>query len=97
MNERLFELAKRHGSLQARIAEQRRALAQHAEPVAAALEKGDAVLRGVDWLKAHPGVVAGGVAAVAIARPRRAWRLAKRGFFVWRGWQSLKAALGNVL
>ena len=95
MNERLLALATRHGALRARIDEQRRSLAQHALPLEAALAKGDVVLDGVDWLKHHPTAVGMAAAAVAIARPRRAWRWAQRGFFLWRGWQALKNALAG--
>lgn len=96
MNPRLLELATRHGALRARIDEQRRRLAQHAEPLAAALEKGDAALQGVDWLKRHPAAVAAAVALLAVARPRRAWRWAQRGFLLWRGWRALKDSLAGV-
>lgn len=93
MNPRLLELATRHGALQARIDEQRRMLVQQAEPLAQALEKGDAMLKGVDWLKHHPAAVGAAVAVVVIARPRRAWRWLQRSFFLWRGWQALRNSL----
>lgn len=96
MNSRLLELATRHGALRARIDEQRRTLAQHAGPLAAALEKGDAALQGVDWLKRHPAAVGAGVALLALARPRRAWRWAQRSFLLWRGWQALKNSLSGA-
>ena len=97
MNPRLLELATRHGALKARIEQQRLQLARHAEPVAKALETGDAVLKGADWLKRNPAIVGGTTALLALLRPRRAWRWAKRGFFLWRGWQSLKRSLVNRL
>ena len=93
MNPKLLELATRHGALQARIAEQRRQLARHAEPLEAALVRGDAVLKGVDWLKRPPLAVGGAVASVVVARPVGAWRWARRGFFVWRGWQAVRTKL----
>jgi len=96
MNPKLLELATRHGALQARIAEQRRQLAHHAEPLEAALARGDAVLKGVDWLKHHPLAVGVAVASVVVARPQRAWRWARRGFFVWRGWQAIRNKLVGV-
>lgn len=97
MNPRLLELATRHGALKARIEQQRQQLARHAEPLAGALETGDAVLKAADWLKRNPAVVGGSAALLALLRPRRAWRWAKRGFFLWRGWQSLKHSLVNLL
>lgn len=93
MNSKLLELATRHGALKVRIEEQRRQLAQHAQPLEAALAKGDTVLKGVDWLKHHPAAVGLAVATVVVARPKRAWRWAQRGFFLWRGWQAVKSAL----
>lgn len=90
MNPKLLELATRHGALKVRIDEQRRQLALHVLPLEAALAKGDTVLKGVDWLKHHPAAVGLAVAAVVVARPKRAWRWAQRGFFMWRGWQAIK-------
>ena len=96
MNERLLELAHRHGVLQARIAEQRRQLAWHAEPLEAALARGDALIDGVSWLKAHPEVVGAGVALAVALRPGRAWRWARRGFFLWRGWRAVRRSLAHL-
>ena len=93
MNERLFKLAARQGVLKARIEAQRLSLAKHAEPLETTLARGDAVLQGVDWLKHHPVAIAAAVAAVVVARPRKAWRWAKRGFFVWRSWQGIRDLL----
>jgi hypothetical protein len=95
MNPKLLELATRHGALKARIAEQRRQLARHAAPLEAALAKGDALLDGVDWLKHHPVAVGAAVAAVAVVRPKRAWRWGRRGFFLWRSWQAVKSRLAG--
>lgn len=96
MNSRLLELATRHGALKVRIDDQRRRLGQQSAPLESALARGDTVLEGVDWLKHHPAAVAAAVAAVVVARPRRAWRWAKRGFFVWRGWQAIRSSLQGV-
>ena len=93
MNERLLELATRHGALRARIAEQRRELARHALPIESALATGDRVRDGVDWLKRHPGAVGAAVAAAVVMRPSRLWRWGRRGYLLWRGWQSLRTAL----
>ena len=90
MNPKLLELATRHGALKVRIDQQRRQLAQHSVPLEAALAKGDTVLKGVDWLKHHPAAGGAAVAAVVIAKPKRAWRWARRGVFLWRGWQAVK-------
>jgi hypothetical protein len=93
MNERLLQLASQQGLLKARIEAQRLSLAEQTEPLENALARGDTVLQGVDWLKHHPVAIAAAVAAVAVARPRKAWRWAKRGFFVWRSWQGIRDLL----
>ncbi|MCG2575947.1 YqjK-like family protein [Dechloromonas sp. XY25] len=93
MNPKLLELATRHGALKVRIDQQRRQLAQHALPLEAALAKGDTVLKGVDWLKHHPAAVGAAVVAIVIAKPKRAWRWARRGVFLWRGWQAAKSTI----
>jgi hypothetical protein len=95
MNEERLTLAVRHGALRARIAQQRQQLAEQALPLEAALARGDVVLSGVDWLKHHPLAVGAAVAGVVIARPGRAWRWAKRGLFIWRGWQALRNSLSG--
>jgi hypothetical protein len=93
MSPKLLELATRHGALKARIDEQRRTLARHSVPLEAALARGDKVLKGVDWLKHHPAAVWVAVAVAVVARPRRAVRWARRGFFLWRGWQAIRNSL----
>jgi len=93
MNEKALALAMRHGALKARIEEQRRALARHVAPLESALARGDVALQGVNWLKHHPAAIVAAVAAAVILRPKAAWRWAKRGFFVWRGWQAIRQTL----
>ena len=93
MNPKLLELATRHGLLKARIEEQRRMMAWHSAPLEVARARGDTVLKGVDWLKHHPAAVGVAVSLAVIARPRRALRWARRGFFLWRGWQAIRSSL----
>lgn len=96
MNPRLLELATRHGALKARIDAQRLQLSRHAEPLERALANGDKAMAGAEWLKEHPVAVGVGVAALVVARPKRAWRWARRGFVVWRGWTSVKKLLAKA-
>ncbi len=95
-NARALELARRHGELKARIDQQRRTLAAQTQPVAQALARGDAALRGVDWLKHHPAAIGAAVAAAVVLKPKRAWTWGRRAFVVWRGWQSLKNRLSPL-
>ncbi|MDD2743955.1 MAG: YqjK-like family protein [Rhodocyclaceae bacterium] len=96
MNPRLLELAGRHGALRARIDAQRLQLACHTQPIERALANGDKLISGVDWLKQHPAAVGAGVAALVVARPKRAWRWARRGLVVWRGWSGIKKLLDKA-
>lgn len=97
MTSRLLELAVRRGALQERIAMQRRALSQHAAPLAAALSVGDTVIDGVGWLKRHPVVVLAATAAIVLAKPRGALRWARRGLIAWRGWKAVRMTLSRVV
>jgi hypothetical protein len=93
MNENHLRLATRHGVLKERIAAQRRELVRHVQPVEEAFGMADKAVAGVDWLKENPLAVGGAFAVLAILKPSRAWRWAKRGFFAWRTWQGAKKAL----
>lgn len=96
MNEKRLELAARRGALGVRIAQQRDMLAFHAKTLESLLAKGDAALDGVEWLKRHPLAVGATVAVLAIVRPARSLRWARRGFFMWRGWQAVRKSLGEL-
>ena len=93
MNQRLLELATRHGALKAKIDEQRRVLSQHTKKVERAFDRADSVMDGVAWLKKNPAVVGAAIATLVVARPKRTWRWAKRGYLGWRSWQAIKQAL----
>lgn len=96
MNPRVLELAERQGALKARIAQQRASLSQEIQPLADALGLVDKGMAGVDWLKHHPAAVGGATLALAVLRPRAVWRWGKRGFFLWRGWQTLKQKIQRL-
>lgn len=96
MTSRVLELAVKRGRLQERIDMQRQALSRHVVPLENALAVGDAAIEGVDWLKHHPAVVAAAAAAIVIAKPRRAWRWARRSLIVWRGWRALRTAVSHI-
>lgn len=96
MSSKLLKLAMRHGALKVRIEQQRQTLAQQAAPLESALARGDSVLQGVDWLKHHPAAIGVALAAVVATGPKRAWRWARRGFFVWRGWQAIRRSIVNL-
>ena len=49
-----------------------------------------------DWSTAHPQWLAAGLAVLVVARPRRAWRWARRGWWSWRALRRA-SALGRRL
>lgn len=91
--QRRLELATRRGELTAHIAMQRGTLAGHMEPVERLLGVADRAVDGAHWLKRHPQIIAAFAVGLLIARPRRAWRWAKRAFFVWRSFKTLQSHL----
>lgn len=97
MNQQLIDIGVRRGRLIERIASQRIQLGQQLQPVADALNVVDrriaSVRSGIGYLRQHPGIVVAAVALLAIVKPRRAWRWAKRGLIAWQTWRSLSARL----
>lgn len=91
--QRRLELATRRGELTAHIAAQRANFAVHTRPLVRLLGTADQAVHGVRWLKKNPQVVFAFVAGLAIMRPRRVWRWAKRGLFLWRSWKTLRSQL----
>lgn len=95
MNQQLNKLHLRRGRLLERIASQRASLSDEVQPVHAALDSADRVLgrirAGVDYLRAHPAVIAVvGLAAVFVVKPRRVWRWSSRAFSVWQTWRLMR-------
>ena len=94
MNHRLNELHLRRGRLLERIAIQRGALGHELEPVRATLDTVDRlrarVHAGIDYLKAHPAVVALAFGALLIVKPRRTLRWSRRAYALWQTWQVLR-------
>lgn len=97
MTNRLIELAVKRGRLQERIAGQRATLARQALPLVDALAMTDQVVvtgrRGLDYLRAHPGQLAGAVAVLAVLRPKRVWRWGQRAFVAWEIWRRVRGRL----
>ncbi|HMV00501.1 MAG TPA: YqjK-like family protein [Rhodocyclaceae bacterium] len=93
MTDRRLELAQRRGELRARCARQRDDLAENFWPLERALVGVDKLVAGGRWVRDHPKPVAAFAIGLLLARPRRAWRWAKRGFLLWRGWRALRRKL----
>lgn len=93
MNPRLLELAVRRGELSVHVALQRQALAQQTLPLVRAAALADRAVSGIGWLQQNPKVVAIAAAVLVAMKPRRLWSWSRKAFFLWRGWQALKAKL----
>lgn len=53
----------------------------------------DGVRDGARWLMHHRDWLLGGLAVLAVLRPRRAWRWTARAWWAWRSWRRV----GRVL
>jgi len=93
----LTEVYVQRGRLLERIALQRAVLSQELEPVEQALAQADRVVAGVNagvaYVKQHPAIAVLGAAVLLVLQGRRVLRLARRGFFLWKAWQSLRERL----
>ena len=91
---RLTELHVQRGRLLERITAQREALCYEVQPVQAALDATDRIVAyvrsGVAYVKSHPGLTAVAVAVLLVLRGRRILSFAKRGFFLWKTWRTLR-------
>ncbi len=96
MSDPRIELALRRGDLRARCARQRDDLAEQSWPVERLLTGVDRVTAAGSWVRDHPKPVLGFLAGLLVLRPRRAWRWAKRGFFLWRSWSAIRKKFGSL-
>ncbi|WP_319242276.1 YqjK family protein [uncultured Propionivibrio sp.] len=97
MMQRLNELHLERGKLLERITTQRYVLINEVQPIRATLDRADHVIAaarsGIETVKRYPALAGVAAALVCILNARRAFRLARRGFFLWRTWRSLRERL----
>ena len=79
--------AQRREQLLIRSITLREQLAQQAQVLAAPLAIADSLRNSLHWLRQHPEWPLGGLALLALLRPRRAWRWASRVWWGWRLWR----------
>jgi hypothetical protein len=87
MSARLLELALKKQRLQFRSDLLREQWREHARGLAPAFVAADRVQAGFAWMQRHPAVLVGAGVAIAVARPRAAWRWFKRGVLAWQFWR----------
>ena len=100
----LQALAEQRGRLLERIAQQRGVLQLHWEPVQRAASKGDRALAAARdaqrYAQAHRAaitlVLAVACSVIVVAKPRRSFRLFKRGLLLWRSWRAVQAVQNAV-
>jgi hypothetical protein len=79
-----FALALRQQRLLLRSEALRDAVATQATVLRAPLAAADRVRAVARWLDAHRAWVAGAAVVLVVVRPRRAWRIARLGWWLWR-------------
>lgn len=89
-----IERALKKQRLQFKSAALRREITRDFDALAPAFRIADRVATGIAWLRAHPQVVLGAAAAVAVARPRAAWRWTRRALIAWQAWRRLRGGGG---
>ncbi|WP_374592554.1 YqjK family protein [Aquabacterium sp.] len=90
MSPREVELALKKQRLQFQSAALRARLGQQAHTLQAPFAAVDRVRAGYGWLRDRPYIWVGAAVALAVMRPRAAWRWLKRGFIWWQGAQRLR-------
>lgn len=89
--ERQFDAAaQRQRQLQDRSARLRGRLADDLQVLRGPLALADRLRLGWRWLHVHPEALAGAAMLLAVARPRRIWRLASRSWALWQLWRRLR-------
>lgn len=87
MNERLLALALKKQRLQFQSAALRERWAAHARGLQPVCTGIDRICDGFAWLRRYPHVAAAVGVALLAARPRTAWRWARRALVAWQFWR----------
>ncbi|MDD5250572.1 MAG: YqjK family protein [Rhodocyclaceae bacterium] len=88
-----IEFALKKQRLQLRSAALRAQFAEHAAAFVPVFAAGDRLRDGVLWLRRHPEVTVAAGVALAVVRPRVAFRWARRGVVAWQAWSRANAWL----
>jgi hypothetical protein len=89
MNPRLAAIETKRGRLIERAARERADLAQTLQSWMQPLGFVDHCLGAVRFIISHPPLVAGAMLVLALLRPHRALRWARRAWSLWRGYRWL--------
>lgn len=96
----LAELQREQGRLIERITSQRETLVVQFAPLVQVLQLGDRVVQtfqaGKRFVQQHPWAMGSLAAVLALRRPRKLGRWARRGLFLWRSWRTVRTILASV-
>ena len=87
MTQRQLELALKRQRLQFRSGEQRGQLAESAVALAPVFLVAEYCRTGIRWVRDHPAVTVGALAALLVAKPRLVFRWGRRAWLVWLAWR----------
>jgi len=93
MNARELELALKKQRLQFESAALRAQAMQHLRGVQPALQMVDRARSAYAWVRGRPALWVGAAVALAVMRPRVAWRWFRRGWMVWQAANRLSALM----
>ncbi len=96
----LAELQRERGRLVERIAAQRETLAVQLVPVVQVLQLGDRIAQtfqsAKQFVQRHPWAMGSFAAVLALRRPKKLGRWARRGLFLWRSWRTARSVFASV-
>ncbi|MCX7148346.1 MAG: YqjK family protein [Rhodocyclales bacterium] len=90
MNSTALELALKKQRLQIASEGLRFDFGRYAAGLAPAFTGADYAVEGARWVRRHPQFVVAATVALVVARPKRAWRWARRAFVGWQAWRKLR-------
>ncbi len=85
-----LDLALKKQRLQLVAASLRTDIARHGSGLAPVFKAADRVVDGTVWVRHHPQVLVAAAVALAVAKPKRAWRWGRRAFIGWQTWRRLQ-------
>ena len=87
MNPAVLELALKKQRLQIAASGLRVDFGRHAAGLAPVFTGADYLVEGVRWTRRNPEIVVAAGVALAVVRPKKAWRWARRAFVGWQAWR----------
>ena len=90
MNPTTLELALKKQRLQIASEGLRGDFGRHAAGLMPIFSGADFAVDGARWMRRNTQIVIAAGVALLVARPKRAWRWARRAFFGWQAWRKLR-------